>query len=88
MADKYSDRPSSDPAIGARSITPSDSADYLSDAGGIVYRALYVGTAGDVKIMTLEGETVTFSSFSGILPIRVRRVYNTDTTASDIVGMY
>lgn len=70
------------PAKVAAEITPAD--DGLHE-----YRALYIGGAGDVKVdMAESGTAVTFVGVAaGILPISVRRVYDTDTTATDIVGL-
>lgn len=71
------------PAGGAFAITPDDS-------GSIYATALYVGTGGDIKVdMENEDSAVTFAGVAdgSILPIRVKRVYSTDTTASDIVGL-
>lgn len=65
----------------AFSVTSSDSAN-LAEPG-----FLYVGTSGNVKVDTLDGETVTFNSLAaGIVhPILVKKVYSTGTTASDIL---
>jgi len=73
------------PAESAFSITPADDSD-LSH----VTRGLYVGTSGDVKVDMANGDTVTFNSMSaGVVHwLRVKRVYSTGTTASDIVGVY
>lgn len=77
------------PAEGAQEITASDSADYGSDSGKTIYRGLYIGTSGNVKVITANGETVTFTNVPvGILPVRVTRVFSTGTTASGIVGLY
>jgi len=70
------------PAKSAAEITPAD--DGLHE-----YRALYIGTAGDIKVDMAEGGTeILFVGVeAGIFPISVRRVYDTDTTADDIVGL-
>jgi len=74
----------SDPAEHAASVTPSDTEDLTTPA-----RGLYVGTPGDVKVITIHGETVTFPNVPvGILPVRATRVYDTDTTATDIVALW
>lgn len=50
--------------------------------------ALYVGTAGDIKVDMVWGDTVTFTNVPvGILPIQVTKVYSTDTAAAGIVGL-
>ena len=51
-------------------------------------RALYVGTAGDIRVRMLSGEIITFKNVQGWLPIRVIQVFTTGTTASDIVAVW
>jgi len=67
-------------------VTPSDVADI---AGGPV-RALYVGTGGDVTIHDGDGNEIEFANVPAgtILPVKTRRVMNTGTDASDIVGIF
>jgi hypothetical protein len=74
-----------DPANGGFTVTPSDTTvftDYTT--------ALWVGTTGDVKVEMINGDIVTITSIPNgtLLPIQVKRVYSTDTDASDIVGFY
>ena len=86
MMGRYSGRQAhlADPASHAFAVTPSDAADLDNWA-----LALYVGTAGDVRVDTWGGETVTFANVpAGVLPVRVKRVYATGTTAAGIVGLY
>lgn len=63
-------------------ITPSDSADldYLT-------KAIYVETAGDVKIDDAGGNAITLTLGVGWHPIRVAKVYSTGTTASNLIGL-
>lgn len=72
------------PAEGAAAITTSDSAELT-----YVTRAIYVGTAGDLHVVMDDGSEVTFSGMAGgvIYPLRVRQVF-TDSTATDLVGLY
>lgn len=70
------------PATRAATVVPSDTAD-LSH----ISSALYVGVKGDVKLVTHSFETVTFVAVSGILPVRVRRVFASGTTASAILAL-
>jgi hypothetical protein len=73
------------PAKHAFAVAPADGADLA-----VVTRGLYVGTAGDVKVTTNGGDTVTFKNLAAglIHPIRASRVFATGTTATDIVGVY
>lgn len=76
---------SPDPASQAAAVTPNDSADLTS-----VARGLYVGGAGAVNVDMPDGSTVLFSGVNSgqILPVRVRRVRATSTTATSIVALY
>ena len=73
------------PAGRAAAVTPSDSA-YLTSAS----RALYVGGAGDVALVTVGDDTVTFVAVpaGSILPVRVKRVLATGTTATSILALW
>jgi len=73
------------PASNAFAVTPNDSTDLTHAA-----RALFVGGAGNVKVDTLGGDTVTFTGVLAgfVLPVRVLRVYSTGTTATNIVAVY
>jgi len=71
-------------ASNAAAVMPNDDSD-LDNIG-----VLYVGGAGDVSVL-LDGQAdnapVTFVGVpaGSWLPVRVRRVRNTDTTATDIL---
>lgn len=85
MSNPFQDRLSglSDPARDIVPVTPSDSADLLD-----VALALYVEGGGTVSIVTEKGNTrtVMVADFS-ILPVGVRRVRATGTTATGIHAM-
>jgi hypothetical protein len=73
-----------DPITSAAAVTPSDSVDL-----GDVTRALYVGVAGDVTVVMLDGQTVTFTAMPvGWHPIRAKRVKSTGTAATNIVACW
>ena len=74
-----------EPAVYADAVTPSD-ADELST----VSRALFVGGAGDVAVVMLSGDAVTFGGVTAgsFLPIRVKQVKSTGTTATLILNLY
>ncbi len=69
-------------ATDAIAITKSDSTIVNVDA-------IYVGTTGDVAVLTSKGTTVTFPSVpaGAILPIKSTKVMSTNTTASGLVGL-
>ena len=75
----------SDPKGRAVAITPDDSND-LSTA----CTSIYVGGAGNVKVDTTGGDTVTFNGATAgsVLPIRCTRVYSTGTTATNLLALY
>ena len=72
------------PAQHIEAITPADGTDLT-----FATRGIYVGTGGDLRVLTLGGDTVTFPDVPAgvILPIRCKRVLATSTTASGIVGL-
>lgn len=65
----------------AADVTPNNST-------VVSFRALYVGTGGDLSVMTKYGTTLTFKNVPNafVLELRVIRVRSTGTTASDIIG--
>lgn len=88
MATDYStealkaDGPSGDGAA----VTPNNSAD-LSRVS-----RLYVGGAGNLRVTLrdqADGDSVTFNAVPvGFLPILVKRVWATNTTATNIIALY
>lgn len=68
----------------ATAITPSDATDLPALTDGI-----YVGGAGVVVAVFQDGSTASFTAVAGeILPLRVKRVNSTSTTASLLVALY
>lgn len=72
------------PGEEAFAITPSDGVDLAT-----LPRYLYVGTGGDVVVVTKSGATVAFRSVptGGYVLVRAVRVLSNGTTASNIVGI-
>ncbi len=70
--------------IYAAAITVSDTANL--DAVAVIY----IGGDGDVKVTTEGGNAVTFVGVSAgdILPVAVARVWDTGTTATDMVALW
>lgn len=53
-------------------------------------QALFVGGAGNVAVLTVGGETVTFTGViaGSILPVRVTKVLAAGTTATNITAIW
>jgi len=87
MADEYSSHGSAldSPGIRHYAITPHASTDEA-----IAFRAIWVGVAGNVVVVAMDGTAVTYKGCAAgsIIPMRGRRVNATNTTATDLVGMY
>lgn len=68
----------------AEAVTPSDTVDLTYVSG-----MLYVGSVGDVTVITKNGETVLFKAVptGTFVPIRASRVKTTGTTASQITAL-
>lgn len=50
---------------------------------------LYIGGAGNVKVLTTGNDEVTFVAVQpGFFPVQVIRVYATGTTATNIMGLW
>ncbi len=72
------------PAANLAEVTPNDSADLA-----VVARAISVGTSGTVQVTTVGGDTGALYIAAGVpFPVRVRRVWATGTTATDIVALW
>ena len=74
------------PAVGAAAVTPNDSTDLAVSPA----RSLFIGGAGNLVVDTAAGDTVTFTGVTAgsILPVSVKRVRATNTTATSIVALY
>ncbi|MCU0947418.1 MAG: hypothetical protein MUF47_04105 [Porphyrobacter sp.] len=73
------------PAKAAFAITPDDSADLP-----MVAKAIYVGTGGDLVLCAVDSDAdATFANLPDgtILPVRVRAIRATGSTAANIVGL-
>jgi hypothetical protein len=73
------------PASAASAIVPSDTVDLA-----VVPRALYCTGDGNVRVTMRDGGSpVTLPIVAGVpLPVRIRRVWATGTTATGIVGVW
>ena len=82
MPSPYEDRPSGE----LRAITPDDD----NDLPGGETRAIYVGGDGNIVVVDSTGtqSTLVGAVAGSILPVKVRRVRSTSTTAANLVAMY
>lgn len=72
------------PITSAAVVTPDDANDLTH-----VTRAIYIGTAGDLRVTLANGGTLTFVNMvAGWHPIRVTRVWAAGTTADHIVATW
>ena len=69
------------PGLGAFTITPADS-DLSTPTRGV-----WVGSPGDLRVTMVAGGDVILKGAVGLIPIAVKRVWATNTTASNIVGL-
>lgn len=75
---------------------PSDSiqdaqAVTLSDTATIaVTRSVWVGSTGNLKVTMVSGNTATFDAVPNgtWLPIQIKQVWSTGTSASNVVALY
>lgn len=77
------------PAATTVAVTPSNSTD-IAQVYNQYPRALFVGTGGDVAVVTPDAAVATLKNVASgtVLPIQTRRVNSTNTTAADIVALY
>lgn len=68
------------PPSNAAAVTPSDTGDLP-----FVSRAVYVGTPGDLHVLTHGGQDIIYKAVSGTKILRVQRIFATGTTAADII---
>jgi hypothetical protein len=68
----------------AEAITPSDTLNLPTPS------IVYVGSSGNVRVTTPQGDTVTFANVATgtIIPVQVLRVLSTGTTATSLVRIY
>lgn len=69
---------------GALAITPSDTVNLENPS------VVYIGVGGNIKVTTAVGDETTFVGLlaGSILPVQVIRVWNTGTTATNLVRIY
>lgn len=87
MADNFAGRAEGieAPARGGFAITASNDTDLARET-----RAIYVGASGDLAVIMADGTEVTLAGIAAgsLLPLRLSRVKATNTTATELVGLY
>lgn len=82
------------PVESALAVTPSDTANLAPPSGdpNKATRALLIGGAGNMQLDMADGSTVTLTfpatACGLMLPIAVKKVHATGTTATGIVAFY
>lgn len=76
------------PASRGAAVTPSNTANLTATSRGI-----YVGVSGDVVVTLqgmIDGTSLTFTGLAAgvVHPLKVKRVWTTGTTATNIVAVY
>lgn len=73
------------PALHGAAVSPSDTTPLATDS-----RSLWVGTGGDITLMTSGGETIQLKNVpaGSLLPVRTHQVMATGTSASNIVALW
>lgn len=84
-----------DQGYNAQTVTPNNTTD-LSLSGGTFNNPsstgalLFIGTGGNIQVTMVGGQTVVFRNIAAgtFLPIQVKRVWATNTTASNIIAIF
>ena len=73
------------PASRISNIIPDDAVDLE-----YVARAIYIGTGGNICVVTSSGDEVIFKNVpsGSILPVRASRIKATGTSAADLVMLF
>jgi hypothetical protein len=72
-------------------VTKSDTVDIPNPGNGQVEGCvLYVGTGGILRVLTAGGDDITFQGVPNgtFIPVQVVRVFDTTTTALNIVALW
>lgn len=72
-------------------VTPSDTDEIPAITGGTNNGCvLYIGTPGNLRVKTIGGDDVTFTGvYAGqFFPVQVIQVFDTGTTAGEIVALW
>jgi hypothetical protein len=80
------DASAQDPPTQAAAVTPSDTVDLT-----YATTRVWIGGAGDIQVTFADNAAATVIAavpVGTMLPIRVRRIWSTNTTATNIVALW
>lgn len=90
--DKRGPLRNSDPADTAKPVTKSDTNDIHGSTFNaettIPCSAFSVAVGGDVVVITAKNDTVTLTVPAGVIPLRIKQIKSTNTTASGFVAYF
>ena len=73
-------------------VVPSDTVDipFVGAPDDVWACVLYVGTGGDVRVLTDGGDDIVLKNVADgtFLPVQVKRVFSTNTSASGIIALW
>ena len=77
----------------AAEVFPDDDLNIKNPADDLPTRegcVLYVGKTGHVRVLTVGGDVVVFNNVlqGTFIPVQVLRVFETDTTAENIIALW
>lgn len=76
------------PITNAFSISPSNTTDLP-----VTTRSVYIGSSGDLRVTLKDMPDGTFVTYKNMIeglsyPLRIKRVFSSGTTASNLIGEY
>ena len=76
----------------AADVVPSDTENIpsISGPGNARPCVLYIGTGGDLKVLTEGGDELIFVNIQdgSFFPVNVTKVFSTDTSATNIIAIW
>lgn len=74
----------------ARTVVKSDTVDIPALPGGAICQAIYVGGAGDVTLLGLDGLSTLFTAVpvGTIIPFLAKRIMSTGTAGGPFLCLY
>lgn len=90
--DKRGPLRNTDPADDALPVTKHDTNDIhgnpFNNETSIPCQSFSIATAGDVVVVTAKGNTRTLTLPAGVIPLRIKQIKSTNTTAAGFVAYF